>query len=52
MGQKIKHRQQRKPRSLITRDMLLNTKPGPHKDKREKRKDNPRKSAWESDSGE
>lgn len=37
MGSKIKPRQQRKPRSYITRDMILNNKGGPHKDKREKR---------------
>lgn len=47
MGAKIKPRQQRKPRSLITRDMILHNKGGPHKDRREKRKGNPHKSAWD-----
>ena len=47
MGGKIKPRQQRKPRSIVTRDMILNTKGGPHQDKREKRQGNPRKQQWD-----
>jgi hypothetical protein len=49
MGQKIKPRQQRKPRSIMTRDMILNTKGGFHSDKREKRSKNPNKGSWERD---
>lgn len=48
MGQKIKPRQQRKPRSLITRDMLVTRKGGPHTPKDEKRARNT-KNTWEKD---
>lgn len=37
MGQKFKPRQQKKPRSLITRDMILNNKGGPMRDRRDRR---------------
>jgi hypothetical protein len=37
MGKKFKPRQQKKPRSLITRDMILNNKGGPMRDRRERR---------------
>lgn len=42
MSQKVKPRQMRKPRNQVVLDMILNTKGGPHKDRREKRKSNPR----------
>lgn len=48
-GKKINPRQQRKPRSIITRDMILHNKGGPHQDKREKRQGNPNKQRWERD---
>lgn len=48
MGQKIKPRQQKKPRSIITRDMILNNHGGPHVNKADKRKRNP-KNTWEKD---
>lgn len=37
MGQKFKPRQQKKARSLITRDMILNSKGGPMRDRRDRR---------------
>lgn len=37
MSSKIKIRQQKKPRSLIVRDMILNTKGAPMRDRRERR---------------
>ena len=37
MGQKFKPRQQKKARSLITRDMILNNKGGPMRDRRDRR---------------
>ena len=37
MSKKIKHRQQKKPRSIITMDMILNCKGGPMRDRRERR---------------
>lgn len=37
MSSKIKVRKQNKPRNLVVRDMLLNTKGGPMRDKRERR---------------
>lgn len=51
MGAKIKPRQQRKPRSYITRDMLLNNKGGPMRDRRERRPKDARRS-WERDQDE
>ena len=36
MGQKIKHRQVRKPRNHMVKDMILNNHGGPMKDKRER----------------
>lgn len=48
MGNKIKPRQQRKPRSYITRDMILNSKGGPMRDRRDRRPKDKRKS-WEKD---
>lgn len=43
MGQKIKPRQQAsKPRSIITRDNIIANKGGPHVDKQEKRRNNPK----------
>jgi hypothetical protein len=37
MGQKIKHRQVKKPRNLDVKDMILNTKGGPMRDRRDRR---------------
>lgn len=37
MGQKISHRQVRKPRNLVVKDMILNTSGGPMRDRRERR---------------
>jgi hypothetical protein len=37
MGSKFKPRQQKKPRSFITRDMILNNKGGPMRDRRDRR---------------
>jgi hypothetical protein len=48
MGQKIKPRQQRKPRSYITRDMILNNKGGPMRHRNDRRPKDARKS-WEKD---
>lgn len=48
MGQKIKPRQQKKPRSLITRDMILNNKGGPMRHRNDRRIKDKRKS-WEND---
>ena len=39
MGQKIKHRQVRKPRNHMVKDMILNNHGGPMKDKRDRRMD-------------
>lgn len=47
MGSKIKPRQQKKPRNMIVRDMVLNTKAGIMKDRREKRANNPKRCVYE-----
>jgi len=39
MGQKIKHRQVRKPRNHMVKEMILNNHGGPMKDKRDRRSD-------------
>jgi hypothetical protein len=52
MGGKIKHRQQRKPRNLIAKDMILRGGDGPMKDRRDKRPKDYRNSwskDWEDD---
>jgi len=48
MSQKIKPRQQKKPRNYIAMDAILHYKGGPMRDRREKRTRNPRKS-WETE---
>jgi hypothetical protein len=48
MSSKIKPRQQKKPRSLITRDMILNNHGGPMRDRRERRPKDAKRS-WERD---
>lgn len=50
MSKTIKVRKPRQPRSEVTMDMILNCKGGPHKDRREKRRNNPR-NRWENDHG-
>jgi hypothetical protein len=53
MGAKFGHRQSRKPnkvRSILVKEMLLNNKGGPHKDKRDKR--SKRDNQWRSDEEE
>lgn len=37
MGQKFKPRQMKKPRSLVTKEMILNSKGGPMRDRRDRR---------------
>jgi len=49
MGQKIKHRQERKPRNLITRDMILNHKGGPMRHRSDRRPKDKRKEKEYSD---
>jgi hypothetical protein len=46
MGQKFKPRQQKKPRSFITRDMLLTRHGGEHSDKRIRRN---KKNKWKGE---
>jgi hypothetical protein len=53
MGSKFKPRQQRKPRSMVAKDMILTRKGGPMKDKRDKRsqqQEDSWKREWESES--
>jgi len=52
MSQKIKPRQQRKPRNMVAYDAIFNHKGGPHRDRREKRQSNPNKQEkWEDHHG-
>ena len=47
MGSKIKHRQQKKPRNKIVLDMILETKPGYMRDRRDRRpKDKRARDRW------
>ena len=48
MSQKIKPRQQRKPRSLIVKDMIINNHGGPMRDRRERRS-NETKYSWKKE---
>lgn len=58
MGQKIKHHHSRKPkgaRSAVVLDMILNTKGGPMRDRRERRMKDARNQwdrDWEEDDSE
>lgn len=51
MSDKIKHRQQRKPRNAIVEDMILNTKGGPMRDRRERRMQDARNFRFEEEYG-
>jgi len=46
MGSKIKPRQQKKPRSLIIKDMITRGGAGPMRDRRERRPKDKRNDYW------
>jgi len=46
MGSKIKPRQQKKPRSLIIKDMITRGGAGPMRDRRERRPKDKRNNHW------
>ena len=50
MSSKIKVRKQNKPRNLVVRDMILNTKGGAHTDKRNRR--GKQDKAWKNENWE